>query len=79
MSAHFSQRKVGLVSIETITNDGTVRFCHPSMLDALLEKNHVTKFRRQSGWVTVGVDPVRTKSLPEASQLFNGNERRASY
>jgi hypothetical protein len=79
MSAHFSQRKVGLVSIETITNDGTVRFCHPSMLDALLEKNHVTKFRRQSGWIIVGVDPVRTKSLPEASQLFNGNERRASY
>ena len=79
MSAHFSQRKVGLVSIETITNDGTVRFCHPSMLDALLEKNHVTKFRRQSGWIIVGVDPVRTTSVPEDFQLFDDYERRDSY
>jgi len=27
----------------------------------------------------VGVDPIRIKSVPEASQLFNGHERRASH
>jgi hypothetical protein len=79
MSAHFSQRKAGLVRIEVMRNDGTFFFCHPQMLDALLEKNHVTKFKRKSGWVIVGVDPVRTKPLPKASQLFDGHERRASY
>ena len=79
MSALFSQRKTGLVRIETLTNDGTVLFCHPPMLDALLEKNRVTKFRRKSGWVTVGVDPVRTTSVPEDFQLFGGHERRESY
>lgn len=79
MSAYFSQRKVGLVSIEAIRNDGTVFFCHPPMLDALLEKNHVTKFKRKSGWVTVGVDPVRTTSVPEDFQLFGGHERRDNY
>ena len=79
MSAHFNQRKVGQVCIETITNKGTVHFCHPPMLDALLKKNHVTKFRRKSGWVTVGVDPVRTTSVPEDFQLFGGHERRDSY
>lgn len=79
MSALFNQRNIGLVRIETLTNDGTVLFCHPPMLDALLEKNLVTKFRRKSGWVTVGVDPIRIKSVPEASHLFNGFERRASH
>ena len=79
MTALFSQRKTGLVRIETLTNDGTVLFCHPPMLDALLEKNRVTKFRRKSGWVTVGVDSVRTTSVPEDFQLFGGHERRDSY
>lgn len=79
MSALFSQRNIGLVRIETLTNDGTVLFCHPPMLDALLEKNRVTKFRRKSGWVTVGVDPVRTTTVPEDFQLFGGHERRESY
>jgi len=79
MSAHLNQRKVGRVCIETITNEGTVRFCLPPMLDALLEKNIVKKFRRKSGWVTVGVDPVRTKCVPEDFQLFDDYERRDSY
>ena len=78
MTAHFNHKKVGLDRIEVMTNEGSVHFCQPAMLDALLEKNHVSKFRRKSGWVTVGVDPIRIKSVPEASQLFNGVERRAS-
>jgi len=30
-----------------------------SALDKLLEAGKIEKFRRSSGWVTVGVDPVR--------------------
>ena len=31
------------------------------MLDRLIDENKVVKFRRRLGWVTVGVDPVRSK------------------
>lgn len=30
-----------------------------STLDKLLETGEIAKFRRTSGWVTVGIDPVR--------------------
>ena len=79
MTANFNHKKIGLDRIEVMTNKGTILFCQPPMLDALLEKNRVTKFRRKSGWVTVGVDPVRTTSVPEDFQLFSGHERRDSY
>ena len=79
MIANFNHIHMGLGRIEAMTNKGTVLFCQPPMLDALLKKNKLTKFRRKSGWVTVGVDPIRIKSVPEASQLFNGVERRASH
>ena len=79
MTAHFNHKKVGLDRIEVMTSEGSVHFCQPAMLDALLEKNHVTKFRRKSGWVTVGVDPIRIKSVPEDSHLFNGFERRTRH
>lgn len=29
------------------------------ILDKLLEAGEITQFRRSSGWVTVGVDPIR--------------------
>ena len=79
MTANFNHIQLGLGRIEVMTNKGTVLFCQPAMLDALLKKNKLTKFRRKSGWVTVGVDPIRIKSVPEASQLFNGFERRFSH
>jgi len=31
------------------------------MLDRLIDENKVVKFRRRLGWVTVGVDQVRSK------------------
>ena len=79
MTANFNHKKVGLDRIEVMTNKGTILFCQPSMLDALLEKNHVARFRRKSGWVTLGLDPVRTTSVPEDFQLFGAHERRASH
>ena len=79
MTANFDHKKMGLNRIEVMTIKGTVFFCRPPMLDALLAKNLVTKFRRKSGWVTVGVDPVRTTSVPKDFQLFGGHERRDNY
>jgi hypothetical protein len=44
------------------------------MLDSLIEAGVVARFLRSSGWVTVGVDPIRTNTTP---QKYDGNERRA--
>ena len=43
------------------------------MLDSLIEAGVVARFLRSSGWVTIGVDPIRTKST---RREFNGSERR---
>ncbi|MDH3807552.1 MAG: hypothetical protein OET55_03465 [Desulfuromonadales bacterium] len=70
-------RKAGQNPIEVIMSDGTYHHLTPQVLDVLLENNRVIKFRRESGWVAVGVDPIRLKSRSEASHIFNGHERRA--
>ena len=72
-------RKEGLNRIAVIMTEGTRHFFSPLVLDVLLESNRVMKFRRKSGWVTVGVDPIRTRSRREASYLFDGHERRANH
>ena len=45
------------------------------MLENLIEAGKVAKFRRSSGWVSVGTDPVRTGKQKNA---FNGIERRGA-
>lgn len=44
------------------------------MLDTLIASGAIATFRRSSGWVRVGVDPVR-KGRKEI--LYSGAERRA--
>ncbi|GFO66574.1 hypothetical protein GMLC_01530 [Geomonas limicola] len=46
------------------------------MLDSLIEAGVVARFLRSSGWVTIGVDPIRTSSQ---SPRFDGVERRALH
>ena len=46
------------------------------MLDSLIEAGVVARFLRSSGWVTIGVDPVRT-STP--NREYRGSERRAMH
>lgn len=43
------------------------------MLDSLIEAGVVARFLRSSGWVTVGVDPVRS---PNKKRSYSGPERR---
>ena len=66
------------IPIETIIGDGTHHLLMPSVLDVLLENNQVVKFKRSSGWVTVGIDPIRFKNRREASRSFNGHDRRSA-
>jgi hypothetical protein len=44
------------------------------MLDSLIEAGVVARFLRSSGWVTVGVDPIRSST---SKRNYNGSERRA--
>jgi len=44
------------------------------MLDNLIEAGVVARFLRSSGWVTIGVDPVRTST---SNRAYNNTERRA--
>jgi hypothetical protein len=45
------------------------------MLDCLIETGVVDSFLRSSGWVTIGVDPVRSCTL---SRAYHGPERRSA-
>lgn len=36
-------------------------------LDSLIEANRIAKFKRRTGWVTLGVDPVRSGKRDHAS------------
>ena len=72
-------RRLGQQHIHVITRDGAYQHLTPPVLDVLLEKNHVMKFRRSSSWVTVGIDPLRVKDRREASRLFNGPDRRSAF
>jgi hypothetical protein len=73
-----TQLRPGHSPIEATVGDGTHHLLTPSVLDVLLENNQVIKFKRSSGWVTVGIDPVRFKNRRETSHLFNGHDRRSA-
>jgi hypothetical protein len=65
--------------IHVITRDGNYQHLTPKVLDVLLEKNLLMKFKRSSGWVTVGIDPIRVKDRRDASRLFSGSDRRSAF
>jgi hypothetical protein len=59
--------------IKVIYRDDTFDYLTDSQLDRLLELGKISKFQRSSGWVTVGVDPIRTGHFA----YYDGLERRA--
>ena len=64
--------------IEVILRDGSHHHLAPRVLDIMLERDQVMQFKRSSGWVSVGVDPVRVKPRDNAFCFFDGWERRGS-
>ena len=72
-------RRLGQQHIHVVARDGTYQHLTSPILDVLLEKNKVIKFKRSSGWVTAGIDPVRVKDRREASRLFSGPDRRSAF
>jgi hypothetical protein len=43
-------------------------------LDSLIRSKGIVKFKRSTGWVTIGVDPIRGS---KRDSVFNGTDRRA--
>ena len=42
------------------------------MLDSLIQSQGIVKFKRNTGWVTVGADPIRKN---KRDSLFNDTDR----
>ena len=45
--------------IQVVYTDNKQDYVKPNMLDTLIELRKISRFKRSSGWVTIGVDPVR--------------------
>ncbi len=41
--------------------DNRFDYVKENILDTLIESKKITRFRRSTGWVTLGVDSIRTK------------------
>lgn len=61
--------------IQVNYTDDRYDFVKDFMLETLIASGAIAKFRRSSGWVQIGVDPIR-KARPSSS--YQGVERRAS-
>ena len=59
--------------IRIMYNDGKFDMVKHTSLGLLLEKNRLSSFKRSSGWVVVGRDPIRGSG----SNIYQGRERRA--
>ena len=74
-----ARRKFGQAHIDVVTSDGHYRHLTPLALDIMLEKNQIKQFKRSSGWVTVGVDPIRVRDRREGDGSFDGPDRRSYF
>jgi hypothetical protein len=60
------------VLIEVEYANGSSSFVMPETLDYLLEQKKIVGFRRATGWIAVGFDPVRAN----VRKPFSGAEQR---
>ncbi len=61
--------------VRVMYNDNRYDMVKSTRLDDLIGSNAVSKFERSSGWVTIGVDPIRA---PRKNTQYTGPERRSS-
>ena len=60
--------------IQVLYDDNRYDYVKGFQLDRLLEAKKIQKFKRGSGWVTVGVDAIRWRK----SASYDGVERRSA-
>lgn len=59
--------------IHVMYPDSNYDYVKEFVLDNLIETRKIAKFLRGSGWVSIGVDPVRSG---KQQKLFSGVEKR---
>ncbi|MBJ6752115.1 GSU3473 family protein [Geomonas anaerohicana] len=59
--------------IQVSYNDDKYDYVKDFMLEPLIQSGAISKFRRRSGWVQIGIDPVRS----QRREHYTGEERRA--
>lgn len=59
--------------IHVVRVDNRYDYVKDFILDILIESREILKFKRRTGWVTIGVDPIRRshRDIP-----FHGPDRR---
>jgi len=60
--------------IHVVRIDNRYDYVKDFILDILIESKEIVKFKRRTGWVTIGVDPVRRSHRDSA---FHVPDRRA--
>ena len=60
--------------IRVMYSDGRFDMIKPGLLEKLLKEEVITSFKRSSGWVVVGRDPIRGTGDPD----YSGAERRVA-
>ena len=71
----FDRNKGDIMLIQVVYKDNHYDYVKDFMLECLLASQQVVKFKRSSGWVTVGLDPVRQK---REGYSYRGIERRSA-
>ena len=61
--------------LQVIYSDNHYDYVKDMMLDDLIGSHKIEKFHRRTGWVTIGVDPIRER---DNIHSFNGIERRSA-
>jgi hypothetical protein len=57
-------------------NDNRYDYVTEKKLDSLLESSQIVKFKRITGWVTIGVDPLRKPGRPHTFRYPNELKKR---
>ena len=60
--------------IHVVRVDNRYDYVKDFILDILIKSKEIVKFKRSTGWVTIGVDPIRQS---KQDSVFNGTDRRA--
>ena len=54
--------------IHVIYKDKRYDFVKDSRLDELIRSDSILMFKRQSGWVRIGIDPIRMKDTSRSEE-----------
>ena len=61
--------------LQVIFTDNHYDYVKDFVLDDLIDTQKIARFRRSTGWVIIGADPIRKR---DNKRTYNGIERRSA-